>query len=78
MGRRPLSLLYSAERQLFPSTDSCMAAYVVECCFKRFMHPKTKHLHKRFEHMHPDVHKGVHNRIRPVLQLGVGIELIKK
>ncbi len=55
-----------------------MAEYVGECCFKRFVHPKTKNLQERFEHMHPDVHKGAHNHIHPALQLGVGLELIEK
>ncbi len=28
--------------------------------------------------MHPEEHKGAHNHIRPVLQLGVVVELMKK
>ncbi len=32
----------------------------------------------RFEHMHPEVHKGTHNRVCPVLQLEVGLKLMEK
>ncbi len=32
----------------------------------------------QFEYMHPEVHKGAHNRVGPVLQLDVGLELMEK